>query len=339
MNILFVGSQQANTLEFFYKEGLESLNVGIDIFPARDRWRKKMNAGLINKFINRISPRALVKDINIELLNYLDNHPVNIVLVFKGMEISPSTLEKIKSRGTKLVMYNPDHPYIYSDRGSGNKWMKDAIPLYDLYLTYARDIDEQLKSNGINSMVIPFGFYLPKDWYEAIDQKKEELKICFLGNGDKYRTEVLNHLANQGLPVVVYGNNWKTGLNSKIEIRGNAYNLDFWQVMRRYRVQLNIMREHNRESHNMRTFDIPAVGGIQVAPNTPDHRKYFEPDKSIWLYSNLEECVRQCEMLLSLERPQANEIRTRSREHAIQSGYSYVGRSRELLTCLQQILN
>src|SRR5947207_2020499 len=90
-----------------------------------------------------------------------------------------------------------------------------------------------------------------------------------------YRPDVLlvfNALANADLPVDVYGNHWNQyKLNKKINVFGPAYGTTFWKTLRRYRVQLNLMRPHNLGSHNMRSIEVPAIGGIGLFPNTPDH--------------------------------------------------------------------
>ena len=42
------------------------------------------------------------------------------------------------------------------------------------------------------------------------------------------------------------------------------------------------MRIHNPDSHNMRSFEVPGVGGIMVAPDTKEHRIFFEVGKEIF---------------------------------------------------------
>ena len=63
-----------------------------------------------------------------------------------------------------------------------------------------------------------------------------------------------------------------------LEEKGNCLveSSDFWKVLRKYRVQLNLMRPHNLDSHNMRSIEVPAVGGIGLFPDTPDHERFFE---------------------------------------------------------------
>ena len=98
------------------------------------------------------------------------------------------------------------------------------------------------------------------------------------------------------------------------------YDRVFWKTLRKYRVQLNLMRPHNPDTHNMRSFEVPGVGGIQLAPDTDDHKTYFEPGKEIFLYKNLEECTSQIKKILALNTEDARKIRDHARMRSIDSG-------------------
>ena len=110
-----------------------------------------------------------------------------------------------------------------------------------------------------------------------------------------------------------------------------------WDTLRKYRIQLNIMRPHNLDSHNMRTFEVPGIGGIQLAPDTKEHRLFFEADKEIFLYNTVEECVNKINYLLSLTTEQANQYRTYAREACVKNKYSYKDRAQQVLAVLEKL--
>jgi spore maturation protein CgeB len=94
------------------------------------------------------------------------------------------------------------------------------------------------------------------------------------------------------------------------------------------------MRLHNPDSHNMRSFEIPAVGGIQLAPDTPDHREYFQEGKEIFLFRDTEDCVTRIRQLLAFSSAEALKIRQQARKRCLDSGYSYEARSEFLASLL-----
>ena len=83
------------------------------------------------------------------------------------------------------------------------------------------------------------------------------------------------------------------------------------------------MRIHNLKSHNMRTFEIPAVGGVGLFPDTLDHRKFFEVDKEIFVFSDINDCKNKCKFLLSKSTEEINTIRGAAHSKCMEKPYSY----------------
>jgi hypothetical protein len=233
----------------------------------------------------------------------------------------------LKNSGIKLVNYNPDNPFIFSGYGSGNKNVSESLQLYDLHLTYNLEILEKLKSMKLNAEFFPFAFEAGTDKAPGSLETDEVLKPCFLGNPDKSRVEFLNQLAERGVKLDVYGNDWaKNNINPNIKAYPPVYGDEMISVLRNYRVQLNLMRIHNLNSHNMRSLEIPGHGGIQLAPRTVEHEMLFEDGKEIFLYNDADDCVKQIDKLLSMSFAEVLEIRKKAQLKA-QSQHTYKQRA------------
>jgi spore maturation protein CgeB len=142
-----------------------------------------------------------------------------------------------------------------------------------------------------------------------------------------------------GVKIDVYGNNWKRYANhSNITIYPPAYGDDFWRVLRKYRVQLNLRRPHNLTTHNMRTFEAAGVGAIQLAPATEDHRLYFKENEEIFLFTDMDSCVKQVAEIKSLSIKKADSIRKNVRRRALADGYSYEKRSEKALSFIKALI-
>ena len=327
MNILVVGGDDINSIESIYHHIFQKLGSSY-LFPAKTMFRDHYRRSALNKLRFKLGLSSIYKEISQSFKEVVEHLKPDVILIFKGMELDPYTLEWA-SKQAFLVMYNPDHPFIYSGKGSGNSNMTQSLKFYDLYITYANDIQEQLEKESIPAGRIAFGHNLSFVDYEKVRNEPEERKACFLGNGDDHRAAFLNDLSEQGVPVVVHGDQWRGRLTENIEKHPGAYGIDFWRVMRRYRVQLNIMRPHNVASHNMRSFDIPAVGGIGLMPDTPEHREFFS-DKEVVLYKDLDDASEKAKELLSLDENEARDIRNAARKRCVESGYSYSDRAYQL---------
>jgi spore maturation protein CgeB len=87
----------------------------------------------------------------------------------------------------------------------------------------------------------------------------------------------------------------------------------------------------------MRTFEVPGIGGIQLAPNTKEHELFFEADKEIFLYNTVDECISKINYLLSLTTEQANQYRVFAMEACIKNKHSYKDRAMQVLEVLEKL--
>lgn len=329
MKVLIVGSTEVYAIERFYAKHLVNSGVEVEIFAAQSLFYRYYNKRLLNKLIFKAGLSPIYASINKRFIETVEFFKPDIVWVFKGMEIQPSSLEQVRKLGVKLANYNPDNPFLFSGKGSGNSWITSSIPLYDLHLTYNSAIREQLiTKTGSEVEYLPFGFELDANDLQHTDTETEVLRVCFLGNPDQNRAKFITQLAEANIPVDVYGHGWNSFVNhSNCHCFHAVYGLEFWKVLKKYRVQLNLMRIHNPDSHNMRSFEIPAVGGIMVAPRTPEHLSFFIDREEALFFSTNHEAVEIIHHLLLMPLPDALAIRNAARNRSLGSGYSYADRA------------
>lgn len=337
MKLLLIGSDHEAALEQYFTKYLAQDGVEHKLFPAQGIFYKYYNASVVNKVLFKLGLSSIYKKINRELLAVAEDYKPDVILAFKAMEIFPATWKQLKAKGCWLVNYNPDNPLLFSGPGSGNKNVTDSIPLFDLHATYDRKIAQQLREKyRVATAWIPFGFDVPDELLHECEQEEEVVKVCFLGNPDQARADFLNQLSAAGIGIDVYGNNWnRFKLHENIIDKGPVYGPAFWRVLRKYRVQLNFMRPHNPDSHNMRTFEVAGVGGIGLFPATADHKTFFEDGKEIFLYHDMQECIAKARHILSLSSQQALEVRNNVRARSLASHYSYKHRTEQLLNHIQ----
>ena len=330
--ILIVGSDEQWSLERIYIKYLKELGVETMHYPAQSIFYKFYYKSIFNKLLFKSGLSGIFKKISNGLLKQASEFKPDLIWFFKGMEIEPGMLKQLKKQDYFLVNYNPDNPFYFSGTGSGNRNISASIGIYNLHLSYDREIRDRItREFKVPCEMLPFGFELSDKLYEECRKQEEVVKLCFLGNPDRNRVQFIEKLADS-LPVDVYGNDWdKYTSHPNIKCFGPVYQDGFWKTLYRYRVQLNIMRPHNPASHNMRSFEIAGVGGIGLYPNTPDHRDYWKDEYIIFLYNNVEDCADRAKSLLNLHKEDATKIRDRARSHSLKQGHSYAQRTRQVL--------
>jgi len=336
---MIVGSDKVYAIENLYARYLAAEGAEVYQFAAQSLFYDFYQRSLFNKLLFKAGLSSILKMIDKQFRQQVIAFRPDIIWVFKGMEILPTTLKWIRAQSIFLANYNPDNPFLFTGSGSGNKNVTDSIALYDLHFTYNLEIKERLEREfKAPTCFLPFGFDLSMELYETCRSEEELNKVCFLGNPDNNRMAVLKALLDKGVLIDVYGHHWDKFIrHSNLTSYGVVYDEEFWKVLHRYRVQLNLMRVHNEQSHNMRTFEIPAVGAIQLAQDTPEHRIFFEPGREIFLFRDTDECFDKIKSLLELPPAQALEIRLRAREKSLSAGYSYKDRANTVFNIFKKL--
>jgi len=337
--ILIIGSDSNYAIERHYEKYLNE-NFDITLFSAQELFLKYYKHSVFNKIKFRLGISDIYDEINKMILTLSSKLKPDIVFVFKGMEVLPATLAALKANEVLLVNYNPDNPFIFSGRGSGNVNITRSLHLYDIHFTYDRGIAIQIEESTKKPVfILPFGFEISTNLFSQISKEKEIVKTCFVGTPDKFRKEFLLYLAENGIQLDVYGSDWNKWINHKnIRIFPPVYDSGLYITLYRYRIQLNYMRPHNLNSHNMRSFEIPGVGGIQLAPATTDHSLYFVENDEIFCYKNLRDCVQKIHTILNFTEEQAQSIRICARKKSVESGYDYQSRSKYVTTVLSEFI-
>jgi len=342
LKILLVGSNKHYAIERYYVKYFKELGAEVFHFPSADIVFDFHSKNIINKVLFHSKIYSAYGPVNRQLINVAHSFNPDIIWIFKGMEIYPETLNLLR-KDYKLVNYNPDHPFIIPGPGSGNANVTMNVGLFHLHFCYQRSLQQQIETEfGIQTVFLPFGFELSDDVYQSVKNTNEIKKVCFIGNPDKIRIETIKHIAEKGFEIDVYGHGWnKTNLKNhrNVTVSDAVYGSDYWSKLMQYRVQLNIFRIHNIGSHNMRTFEIPAVGGIQLAPYSKEQSLFFEEGKEIFLYKDDKSLLDKINTILALTTHETNIIRNNARQRSIISGYSYADRALLVFKTFKSLIN
>jgi hypothetical protein len=341
MKILVVGSNKEWAFENHYIKHLVNQEQQISSFPAHDIFYTYYYKNIFNKLIFRIGLSSIYKTINDKLIKLTNSEKFDVLWVFKGMEIFPETLEKIKMASVKIVNFNPDHPFVHTFRGSGNSNVKNSIGCYDLHLCYNLSVKNRIEAEyKIKCEWLPFGYEEAEVKFPT--RENEILRGCFIGTPDKYRASTLKQLAESGLPIDLYGQGWEKWVPAHkgmdLSYHPAVYKTDFNKVATKYRLQLNIFRPHNDNSHNMRTFEMPALGCIMLAPESREHSLLFNDSKEAFFYKNEIDLYNKALSILNMDYETALVIRKKAYYRSLDSEYCYRKRAEQVIKIFKTLL-
>lgn len=322
MRVLIVGHADPFALETYYAGHLSALGVEVSIFNTGEHYKAR---SMMTRVGRRLGIMSIYRPVNTALLLASRESRPDIIWIFKGVEWYPRTLEALRLHGARLVNYNPDHPFIRTSVSHGSSVVEKNMSRYDLHFTYHATLHEDLKHLGFKSVLLPFGYEPSNVHNESPIPEEEIFRVCMIGHADRTRARVIRKLLKAGLDVDVFGSGWGRYLKESAQCRigGMVTGDQFWRKMRVYRVQLNLFRPHNIGSHNMRTFEIPSIGGLQLTPYSNEQASFFEDGAEVWFYRDRSELTDKARFLLSLDKAEADSFRLRAAKRSLTSGYSY----------------
>jgi spore maturation protein CgeB len=296
-------------------------------------------ATLKRRITRALVPAMAFPEVNTSLERQVTEVRPNVLWLFKGNTVYLRTLCRLRRQDVTLVNYNPDHPFKHFSRGSGNSNIVRSIPQFHLHLTYSNRIARELVERypGIRVAVVPFGHEVDEAVYDRIGREPEVDRACFLGNPDQHRKRNIEYLLEAGVAVDVYGHRWDRFLrpSPRLRISGQVVGDSMLRVLRCYRVQLNFFRPHNADSHNMRTFEVPACGGIMLAEDSIEHRAFFDSGKEAFFFRTPREMIDIARHLLAMPAGEADAVRRAARDRSMKSGYTYKDRAHSAFAAIR----
>lgn len=248
---------------------------------------------------------------NSELLNLIKAQKPDVFFAFMFTdEFNPDILEEIKKITTSVVWFSDDHWRF-------ENYSRYYVPHFFWAITTYSKAVEKYKKIGINN-VIRSQWAANTDIYKKIESNDSFRDVTFVGTWSRPRQKIISALERAGVKVNAYGSGWKQGRvnkdkmleifsNSKINLALNPapslFNVNslarlFFKRSRNkfvpdFHLWNNLKSWFNRRIPQIkaRHFEIPACGGFVISSLADDIENYFEPNKEMVFYKNLDDLI------------------------------------------------
>ena len=130
---------------------------------------------------------------------------------------------------------------------------------------------------------------------------------------------------------IVHGGNWRrlkiSNFSNSIigkHIYGNKIN----KIMNESAISLNILRDQNYTSHNMKTFEIPSNNGLMLTTRSQEQDIFFKENKYCFMYSSTKELNKKIHYIIT--NPKRAAIVRKNGFNQVKK-YSYINRVKNLV--------
>ena len=339
LKLLIVGTVNNFCLETSYASSAKELNCEVVRFNPAQEIIKHIRFGVIGKVIyDFLNVEIWTRKMNRELIIRAKQEKPDVFLVVGGSKIYYGALTTIKVilPGCKVVWIWPDTPMNLSANNL------NCARVFDLSATYSKATVKVFESLGFNNVHwIPLAGDLALHWNEGNEVNGSENFDCDISFVGMWRPErerfmrVINE--NFGhLKVEIYGSYWKRNCRTKELMKkwmgtgfyGKALSNHFSKC----RVNVNIIDDTNYPAANMRFFEIPTSGGLQLCSACPEFEEEFIDKRDILYFKNASELVEKINWILSHDQ-EAREIR-RTAQLKIKQTHNYTVRLQKILSLI-----
>ncbi len=301
------------------------------------KYFRSLTKSILSRIIGRLKMKLNIEKYNREVYRSAVSFRPDLIIVMKGLRISPATLRQIKEKVKSTKIFNINYDDFFSEYKSNvSDYLYESIPIYDcLFTTRQINIRELLHFGAKRVEYLPF-CYDPNHLYPVVvtpsEYEKYKSDVVFIGTFEEDRAGKLESLANFDL--AIWGNRWnRVKRNSKIRKHlrhKDVYELEFSKVLNSSKIALNFFRKGNRDVLNSRTFELPACGSFVIAERTEEQARFFEEGKEIVCFDNEEELKDKVAYYLQHDK-ERQRIASAALERLQKEDYSVRARTRAVL--------
>ncbi len=236
--------------------------------------------------------------INQQIKEEVIRNPPDLLWILKVPTLWPSTLRYVKKHcpDCKIVFYSEDDMFARHNR---SLYFDKCIPYFDtIFTTKSYNANpEELPSMGARKVVFLDKAYHQKRHhpYPAEEGKAFGAPVGFIGTFEKERAASMLHLAQNGVPVRIWGSHWPEAWYTKhfnLKIEGTPlYGEDYPRALCATQINLAFLRKANRDQQTDRSMEIPACGAFMLTERTSEHLRLFEDGKEAAFFETDDELL------------------------------------------------
>jgi spore maturation protein CgeB len=337
--ILVIGPSHEGSLPRSYARAFERL--GMKVFHFDDeralfesgRWAK-------NRILRRALRGRLWKQMNEATLKVADEFRPALVFAVRASYLEAETVSRMREGlGAAVMNYYPDNPYIGVplDPRKPSTQRRDLIEVLKQYSTvwmWEESLLRRLRGEGVEGEFLPFGVdpeqFRPEGKGEPFfcEACGCEHAVVFVGTCTAARLKEIESIRKH--PVAIWGNGWPKawGWGSGHRVHPPVYGRKLARIYGAAPVALNVLNAESLEGHNMRTFEVPASGGVMLARYTKAQAQFFPEREAAVYYKSASDIDAKIEELLA-----DAALRARIRREAVRlaAAHTYDLRAAEIL--------
>ena len=302
---VFLGADSGFNLENSYKKALEKKGMTVSFYDISKDISNSLPIQRLTYNISMDNWTAIHKA-NVTFSKYVFINRPDVVIVFCNAPITAGAILYFQSLKIKCVLVWPDAIVNLNQR------LIENIPLYDFIASYSSSsVSSFQKLGSKNTEWIPLGGDISLHHIPIESEKTFEYDISFIGNWRPERDEIMSHIVEnfQTNEILIQGSGWKKNTKSaaikKIVREGVITGRAFAETLSKGYLNLNIIDYTNFPAANMRFFEIPIAGALQLSSPCPEMEAVFKEGEHVLYYKDKNNLIEKVQYALNYPKEMA----------------------------------
>ncbi len=283
--ILIYGENWVGTLPQLLASDLSRRGFTVENFDFTEILPGIRNRSLKERVQRRLFEKLYIARIRSLFLKKIEKFSPDLVLVAKGLHVDKATLISIKSKGIRLVNWNPDD---FFNLKNSNLNLIEAMSEYDLIVSSRIHIFQKYRDHGANNLLYLDWYYVPELHFDR--GCKKNIKASFVGSWSPFREEFIGQLTT---PFRIWGGGWEKSSKAFQRIHSVQNKIlsqaEMSIVFTSSKFNLNLLTHENNDLSNLRFFEVPASGGLLLTERNLVAEKYLSDFKECLMFSSSDE--------------------------------------------------
>ncbi|MEP6794885.1 MAG: glycosyltransferase [Saprospiraceae bacterium] len=334
MKILIVTDDHVYAIGKLFASAFNDLGHDVICFDLNGTIRRHIKLGRAGRIIHNFLPlEAWVRKGNRELAIRIKDYQPDQIIISGHVELTYGTIAFVKTilPNLKVTLFWPD-PLINLTQHELN-----LARLLDKLVSYSKNTLQVFNQLGFgHTEWMPFAGDIKFLGEAEINNTEFIYDLAFIGAWRPEREKAIEAISRSmpHLNFKVIGTSWEKNVKNKGILKhvkiSSIFGQEYGNLIRQSRINLNIIDDTNFPAANMRFFEIPAAGGLQLSSSCPEQDDIFLHEEHIYYYKNE---LDLCEMIKYIleHKEQASEARKKGHELAI-TEHTYLHRVQKLLS-------
>lgn len=344
LRVLLVGSGNQWELAQSYQRAFSALGHEAEVFDWYGRtidWAARTPGRASRLLLLAVARRRAA----IALVAFVRRRRPDILLLIKADDVPRGTIELLRRAAPDctIACFHPDDPFnIHRFRGPSHPRARYVMRAVDHFFIWSDHLVDRLRASGARE-VSYLGFACDPDFTRPLDVASDEgtrfhADVAFVGTWDTKREAWLAPLAHaRDISLAIWGTDYWRRRTHDDRVRAcwrgtTADGDDFVRAVRSSTAAINVLRPQNETAENMRTYEIPACGGIMLAEWSEQQARVFAPGSEAAYARTPEELLGEVRRLRRESEQGLERIRTAALARARQHTYRH--RAEQVVTTL-----